>query len=209
MKRKENVMTTIISPKHTQEQFKDGMTQDDKLDVFIESVRGWQIVPAKEMLEKGPVYWDFATLRVVLSYFEMIAKYRDGYVNDRGGQSPCYFKEGLKQVFPNIESWPEDAKTTLLDFVYEKGRCGLYHTAMTLSDILISRDFDFPLALAQVEYTHDDGTRETRHQVHINVRLLVAAIESHFAKLEIELRDKNNSAIRDNFEKRFDFDRKT
>ncbi len=115
----------------------------------------------------------------------------------------------MKQVFPSIECWPENAKTTLLDFVYEKVRCGLYHTAMTLSDILISRDFDFPLQLAQVEYTHDDGTQETRYQVHINVRLLVDSIESHFSRLESELRDKNNAPIRDNFEKRFDFDRKT
>ena len=47
------------------------------------------------------VDWDFATLKVVTSYFEMIAKYRDGF--NQPGQSGEYFKKGLTQVFPEVK----------------------------------------------------------------------------------------------------------
>ncbi len=201
-------MPTIISPKHTQEQFKGGMTLADKIDVYIESVRFWQLQPARRMIEN--VNWDFATMKVVTSYFEMIAKYRDGFA--QVGKSGEYFKKGLSQVFSEIESWDEQARLVLLTWLYEKVRCGLYHAGMILSDVGLSRDFPAPVSFhrhvkTEVGISYTGVRTETSFTIIINVASLVAAIEADFEKYEQELRDDSKVDCRNKFETRFEFDR--
>jgi hypothetical protein len=43
----------FISPKHKYEDFKHGWTLNDKIEVFIARVEGWQLGVAKEMIDKG------------------------------------------------------------------------------------------------------------------------------------------------------------
>lgn len=182
-------------------------TLDDKIEDFIEEVNKWQIAPAKEMLEKGTIDWDFGILKVVMSYFEMIAKYRDGNAEDR--KSGEFFKKGLKQVFPEIENWSVHEKTVVLDWFYRKVRCGLYHAGMTGSAIGIWLDRAFglsPFQLESHETTYDNGRLERTYQININVVLFVAALENDFKKYVSELRDQNNVTARENFQKKFDFD---
>ena len=63
-----------------------------------------------------------------------IHKYRDGYIEEikgrrKGeGKSTHFFKEGLKDVFPDM-SLPEDELVTAV--IYENVRNGLYHAGGT------------------------------------------------------------------------------
>jgi len=79
-------MIFAISPKHTTEDFKNGLNLDDKIDVSIARVEGWQLGVANEMIQKKIPHRKFAILMIVISYFEMIAKYRDGYIEEIKGR---------------------------------------------------------------------------------------------------------------------------
>lgn len=182
------------------------MTLDDKIEVFIEAYKGWKINPAKEMIEKGSADWDFAILDVVMSYFEMIAKHRDG--NTTIADSAKYFKMGLEQVFPELREWKSDHRNTLLDWFYVKVRCGLYHAAGPGSDIGVGRELEVSFKLFALDLKADDGKIERRYRILINPVKLVAAVEKDFDEYAAELRDRSNTPLRTNFEKKFDFDRR-
>src|SRR5437867_2783711 len=121
-------MPLAISPHHFQEDFPNGLSLDQKIEVFVERVRGWQLQPALEMADKIG-HSGFAVLHIVMSYFEAIAKFRDGYCSMY--ESSDYFKKGFIWCFPEINELPIDQRDELLEMLYEKVRCGLYHTGIT------------------------------------------------------------------------------
>jgi hypothetical protein len=191
-------MIFAISPKHTTEDFKNGWNLDDKIDVFIARVEGWQLGVANIMVEKKIPHRKFAILMIIISYFEMIAKYRDGYVEElkgrrKGeGKSAYFFKEGLKDVFPDM-SLPEDELVTAA--IYENVRNGLYHAGGTRSNVLLSDDTPNTI-----------GYNMIIRAIAINPDLLVRELQSHFDRFSRKLRDPANATLRANFEARFDVD---
>jgi hypothetical protein len=125
-------MALTISPKHTTEDFKNGWTLNDKVEVFIERIQGWQLGVAKEIIDKNISNNQFAILHIVMSYFELIAKYRDSFLGkDRSKQ---YFKKGVREVFPDIETEADD----LLNSFYTSVRSGLYHVGRTGSNVILN-----------------------------------------------------------------------
>jgi hypothetical protein len=99
-------MPFAISPIHIADDFKGALSLDEKIEVFIARVNGWQIQLALEMSERDIPHRGFAQLLIISSYFEMIGKYRDGFVGNYN--SFQYFKEGLLFTFPEIS--PDDNK---------------------------------------------------------------------------------------------------
>ena len=128
-------MSIAISPRHTSDDFPHGLKLEDKIEIFIARVEGWHLGPAKAMVEKQIPHRAFALLLIISSYFEMIAKYRDGFAAD--GKSGYYFKAGLKEVFPQM-SIPSNE--SVLDALYTKVRNGLYHAGMTRANVLLTND---------------------------------------------------------------------
>jgi hypothetical protein len=187
-------MKLAISPKHTADDFKDGMTLDQKIEVFIESVRGWHLGVAKEMTDKDIANRAFAQLHIVTSYFEMIAKYREGFIGE--GQSEKHFKKGVQSVFPIIDPWPQNVSDDLLTLLYKKVRNGLYHVGMILPGVILSWDPPFPM-----QYDHQNKV------LIINPNKLIEALQNHFEEYAAELSNPSNVETRINFEKRFDSDR--
>ncbi len=187
-------MKLAISPKHTADDFKHGMTLEDKIEVFAESVKGWQLGVAKEMADKGISNRAFAQLHIITSYFEMIAKYQEGFIGE--GKSKEHFKKGVQTAFPVIDTWPQSVSKNLLDLLYKNVRNGLYHVGMTRPSVILSRDPPFPIQYDDVNKT-----------VIINPDNLVEALQSHFDEYVTNLRDPSNKKLRANFEKRFDSDR--
>ena len=191
-------MIFAISPKHTTEDFKNGWNLDDKIDVFIARVEGWQLGVANTLVEKNIPHRKFAILMIIINYFEMIAKYRDGYVEAikgrrKGeGKSAHFFKEGLKDVFPDM-SLPEDELVT--EAMYENVRNGLYHAGGTRNNVLLSD-----------EIPNTVGYNTITGAIAINPDLLVRELQSHFARFSAKLRDPANTTLRANFEARFDVD---
>jgi hypothetical protein len=181
-------MTYYVSPHYLDDQFGGRYPQnlrfEEKVAVFADSVRGWHLDIA-ELTGKASRHSGFALLSILVSYFEMIAKTRDGVV--RRGQSERYFKEGLGWVFPSLS-----AKDAVLHKFYESIRCGLYHEAGTGSGIVITADPDILMQGST------DGTAIT-----VNPFNLVQPLQDHFSRYVLDLLDPSNTPLRANFEKRF------
>ena len=182
-------MSFAISPEHNLEDFHGELSLNDKIAIFIARVRGWQIQPALRMRETGIPHRGFAQLLIVTSYFEMIGKYRAGFIGE--GDSAKYFKEGLLYTFPDL---PEEEKK-LLDAFYRSVRNGLYHVGMTRPNVII---FDgIPKSF---------GFHEESGAIAISPDRFVEDISIRFDIFADELRDERNGALRSNFAARFDSD---
>jgi len=174
-----------ISPHFSDDHFPGGPSLDDKVAIFADRVRGWQLDIA-DRLQRDVQHSGFAVLSVVVSYFEMIAKYRDGFVG--AGKSEHYFSEGLEWVAPAIRPHGEVRKR-----LYEAVRCGMYHSGTTLHGVILTDDADAALQSSQ------DG-----QTIVINPHRLVPALQDHFSRYVVTLQNASNEAERLNFQKRFD-----
>ncbi len=186
-------MAFAISPKHMSDDFPGGMKLDDKIEVFIARVEGWQLGVAKEMVEKGVSHRGFALLHVVTSYFEMIAKYQAGYVGS--SKSEEYFVAGVRDVFPVLANWPQQFVSNVLDALYGGVRCGLYHAGMVKGKVALSGDLPAPMVYHVGENT-----------VWIDPDKLVDALLAHFAEYADKLRNPGNVDLRTKFQARLDLD---
>jgi len=182
-------MSFAISPKHDAEDFEGNLSIDEKIDIFIARVKGWQIQPAMDMREKQIPHRGFAQLLIVTSYFEMIGKYRAGFLDE--GKSSYYFKEGFLYTFPDL---PEDEKK-LLDTFYRSVRNELYHVGITKPNVII-----FDGIPGSFGYNEDLG------RLALSPDLFVEDIAIRFDSFVKELCDPSNQELRSNFEARFDYD---
>ena len=185
-------MSFAISPVHNLEDFPSGLTLDDKIEVFVARVEGWLLGPAKQMIAMGVGYRGFALLSIVISYFEMIAKYADGFTGER--KSGHYFKEGLQLVFPTMAL--PDAED-ILSALYSRVRNGLYHVGMTKPGVILV-DPDF--GPGSIAYEEAGGTLAVAPDT------LVDDLSIHFKGFVSDLRDPSKQSLRVNFERRFDSD---
>ncbi|HUS83137.1 MAG TPA: hypothetical protein VM013_07805 [Dehalococcoidia bacterium] len=59
------------------ERYPDSLSLEDKIAIFSDGVRGWQLDVADKVLRQDR-HSGFAALSIVISYFEMIARYEGG-----------------------------------------------------------------------------------------------------------------------------------
>ncbi len=201
-------MSWCISPDYKNTDFSLPLSIDDKITIFFDRVDGWQLGIADQCINgrKGPngeiepiPDSGFAVLHIVLSYFEMIAKYQDGFEDT--GESGHYFKKGVYSVFPQFEPESLPIVDSLLDILYSGARCGLYHSGMTDSRIILTGGGDEPIELLVF-----DPQKRGKVKLRINPHLLVPVLRTHLRDYVEQLRDAHNSTLRQNFEKRFDFE---
>lgn len=193
-----------ITPNYEDTDFTWPLNINSKITIFLDRTYGWQLDIADQCINgrKGPKgaiiakpipHSGFAVLHIVLSYFEMIAKYRDGFAKKR--KSEDYFKEGVYFVFPQLKKEPRQIADKLLKALYEGGRCGLYHSGMTDPRIILTGGIDRPMDF-------DEQTSKLM----INPHLLVPALKTHLKDYGKQLQNVKNIRLRQNFEKRFNFD---
>ncbi len=193
-----------ITPNYQDTNFSWPLSIDDKMTIFLDRTDGWQLDIAGQLIngKKGPngkvitkaiPHSGFAVLHIVLSYFEMIAKYQDGFTGR--AKSEYYFKQGVYSVFPQLKTGPSQIVDSLLDVLYSGGRCSLYHSGITDPRIILTYGIKDPMAF--------DAQKST---LVINPHLLPSGLKAHLKDYVKQLRDVNNSVLRENFEKRFDFD---
>lgn len=186
-------MAHAISPHFKNTDFPSGMSLDQKIEVFADRVKGWKLDIAQQCVDNIP-HSGFAVLDIVCSYFEMIAKYQDGFTNDgKIGTSDKYFRKGFENVFPNLSDTSPEIRERILNKLYKDVRCGLYHAGITGPNIELSGDFNFPVAFASQPDI-----------VKINPHRLVPALEQHFQSYIRQLHNHKNEELRKNFETRFD-----
>jgi hypothetical protein len=141
-----SVANQRISPNHMANDFSWPLSLEDKITLFYEQTLGWQLDIADQVINglvtkdgrilRSPIpHSGFASLSIVLSYFEMIAKYRDGFSTN--GRSREYFRKGVHQVFKDWDNIAPACADQLLDLLYESARCGLYHAGTISSKIFL------------------------------------------------------------------------
>ena len=199
-----------ISPSHQDTDFPHPHSLDTKITLFEDRVLGWKLDIADQLIngskEQSPIrHSGYATLDIVVSYFEMIAKYEDGFT---GRKSEEYFKKGVYSVFPEFKNIPPPPQTPLspvgnvvslidvvLDLMYEGIRCGLYHSGITNGKIFLTGEIETPMAFdLQLQ------------MLIVNPHLLVPKLKGHLKDYVERLRDTNNVDLRTKFEVRYDFD---
>ena len=190
-----------ISPNHVDTDFVWPLNLDNKSELFVDRIFGWQLDIADKCINgekdaSGNVTRSeirgsgLATLSIVLSYFETIDTFREGYT---GRKAAKYFKKGVRLVFPELSQQPKTVVDDILNILYSGARCGLYHSSIIRSKILLTGDF--PSAL---------GYNTGHKMLVINPHLLVPALKRHLYSYELELRNPANTRLRRNFEIRYD-----
>jgi hypothetical protein len=179
---------TWISPHFQDIDFPPDMSLDQKIEVFADRVTGWQLDIAQQCADDIP-HSGFAVLHIVCSYFEMIAKFQDGYT--KNDKSETYFRKGFYSVFPNLIN-NSQVLDGFLKKLYKDVRCGLYHAGITGPNIMLSGEFPKGIDFNQANNT-----------IPINPHKLVPNIKKHFQSYVRELRDHQNQQQRNNFETRF------
>ena len=194
-----------ISWKHEHTELDANSSIEKKIEVFRERVWGWQLHVADLAINGGKNHDEtadvqslphsgFTVLQILLSYFEMIARYETG--NNGKDDSRELFVRGIQSVFPVVSTLPYAATRTFLNQFYSNARCGLYHMSMTGSGISIAPT-GTPIAFA-----------DNPPHIVIDPHELAPAMKTHFAAYISRLNDPAEAELRKNFEKRFNHDYK-
>jgi hypothetical protein len=184
-------MTIAISPIHTSADFPDGMTLDNKIDVFAARVEGWQLGIAQTLVDNDIEHSDFAKLHIVLSLFETLGKYKAGFVKD--GESIKHFKLGMEMVYGK----PDQTAKEFINEIYKYIRCGMYHMGLTGSKVLIYNGEDI-----QGTFVFDT----VKDQIIVSPNRLITDLLAGLRRYIVDLKVVQNTGIRKKFEKRFDHD---
>lgn len=172
--------------------FKKWDLDKDKIRLFTEQIRGWQLDIARYLLigdtnKSIPPHEHsaFGALSILVSYFENIARYIEGCENEKNPGD--YFKKGVKYVYADSYIYIDDIVATLL---YKQLRCGLYHVGLSTNKVTLSEDKKTGLFFA------DD-------RVYIAPIKFYNEVCSHFSSYIKSL--GTNKKLRSNFGKRFDW----
>lgn len=184
----------FISRNYTNEDFGGSPTLDQKIEIFEDRIRGWQLDVAKEIRDKlgttggGFESYQFALLALLFSYFEMIGQYLDGVLStDRSKKS---FLRGLKSAFPQFSD--DDGS-----LIYKRIRCGMYHAGIVQHGALLSDRFSEPIRIEQ-----------NPSIVYVNPVRLIDALDHHFSTYIELIKKPENVDERRSFLMVFDQTRK-
>jgi hypothetical protein len=192
-----------ITWKHSDADLVRPLTIEQKIDIFYEQLRGWQLHVADLIANGGyPLdggaevqsipHSDFAVLQICLSYFETIGKYRALATGADGAR----FKAGVKAVLPELQNIPDEVCEKLLDVLYGSARCGLYHNSRTSYGVGVGPT---PNGRA-LAYDPDEEV------LVISSHCLPRALKDHLERYRTELLDPMNSEARRCFVRQFDKD---
>ena len=152
-----------------------------KIGVYEDRVKGW-IIEQAEFVAKNSGS-GFAELLIILSFFEGHAR----YLPDSPSGSGRRFKHVVKKVFPNLEHLAIASR--VLKYLWEDGRCGLYHGGITGDKITISgRGY----AIAVLK-------EDNNYRLDINPGRFVKSVKEYFESFIRELRVKDNKVLRRHF----------
>jgi len=185
-----------ITPYHQAADFRWPLAVEDKITIFSEQTLGWQLDIADTCINgdlPSMRHAGWAVLMIAFSYFEMIAKLKDGYAG-KASKSESYFGAGVVDVFPHVASSPPNERVEMLTILYRSARCGFYHSGMAQGRITISSTYGQSLAF-------DSQSR----WIFINPHRLIPELRDHFRRYVEDLRNPQYTDLRDRFERRFDY----
>ena len=181
-------MTWAISRHYQRDEFPKELTLQDKITIFSDRVRGWQLDPAEQIIDVSH-HAGFIVLYAVMHYFEMIAKFMDGYTGYN--KIGVYFNKGFRDAAPYLLDNKSKLTSKVADKVYKEVRSSLYHTGMIGHGIIINHNIKSAIQIED-------------KSISLNPRMLIHAIERHFNAYMNKLNNPNESELRKNFLARFD-----
>ena len=158
--------------------------------IYEDQVRGWFHDQAR-ILEKNSDHAGFVLLLVSLAYVEGHAIFMRG--KDSRNKSKEFFREGFKDIF-NPQGQTQSVIDQAIDKLYGEVRCGLFHTGMTTSKVVLGR-FDNPVMMVL------DSTGQDVIQIRINPHKTLDQVENHLSAYVTRLRDPKEKELRKNFHK--------
>ncbi len=158
---------------------------DDKILIYERQVKGWFLDCAKKLSDENEDN-DFIVLMICMSYIEGVIQYKKGMSSHR--ISPDMFIKSLKDIYPNENYTDNDLKR-----LYSESRCGLFHNGMVSSNIILKNDFSDAIEINNVGRNGSDDIK-------INPSKLLDDIINHFRQYIFELKNSNNSDLRNNFD---------
>ena len=170
-------------------------TINEKIADFEEAVRIHILDAAQVLLDHVPAF-SLAAVRLMAAYFEIIAKYKDGFAAT--GKSKEYFVRGCRDIIDRLpQARRQRAQTSVedrhLETFYELVRCSLFHGAVPSLRVQLGSSM-YGLVVS------DDG------RLTIDPSNLLPVLRRHFDEYIRKLRDESERDIRNNFEKRWDFE---
>ena len=217
------------------EEFKD-WTIEDKIDLFIDRVRYWQLEIADQIIngykieeEKIPAiaHSEYATLSVLTSYFEMYGKYHEGHTDDTTGARK-HFILGFNLITEQL-GWTREVSIENKEEMKIKRS---FEKSINKEVNLIFRPIDNNVGIGFYEEIrcglYHTGMTSRRVIIweqpspitmmetviedidilllYINPQLLPKALLQHLNIYEKRLRNPKNIELRKNFENRFNHD---
>jgi hypothetical protein len=172
------------------------LTFQDKVTDFSQAVRE-QILDAADVLLATKPGHDLGALRLLVSYFELIAKYEDGYA--KSGLSKHYFVKGCRLVVSrsSIRRGSTPLTDQQLDAFYEIVRCGLAHGATLAQSVWFSGS-NYAFAISA----------DAKHLV-VNPRRILALLRKDLDGYLHTLTDPSATEVRRTFVARWDFEAST
>jgi hypothetical protein len=116
---------------------------------------------------------------ICTAYIEGVQQYMDGESSD--GRSKEVFKKGLNRIFSL------DVEERQLNYYYKHVRCGLFHTGMSGSPVIISDIYS-----NAIDFSEDETIK-------INPKRLLIEIKLDFKQYISNLKDRSNDILRNNF----------
>ncbi len=167
---------------------------ENKIAVFLDRVEGWQLGIAEQVSRiEGS---GFAVLQITLSNFEAFAKYYEGNTEDLTAKDS--FKDGVMLVFPTLDKILDGDVETVLHGLWSGTRCGLYHTSIAAGHIEVG-------SLPHGSHDWFQYDRINR-RIRIDPPRLVKKLQEHLEAYSVQLRNPDNTEVRANFVKRFNYD---
>lgn len=154
---------------------------EEKVRLFQEQIQGWVIDVARDIKQKSIPHADFAILSILLSYFENISKFVEGY--DGRSESRNHFLQGVRLVYP------KKFQKKTIELLYDQARNGLYHVGLTGTKVEL--DCSIPCGLIY-----------QKQRFIICPEKLIKELQNHFDKYISNLKNSSNRSLRKNFEKR-------
>ena len=163
---------------------------EDKITIYEREVNGWFLEHAKRL--KHVENTGFVMLMIAISYIEGVQQYIEGkssnnesWPRNKKGSKKC-FNRGVRRIFAldNVEE-------NMLNNFYDQVRCGLFHTGMTKSKVIIKGS-----TVKIIDFSKED-------RIVINQRKFLNSILKDFQQYIKKLRDIGERQLRENFDKMF------
>ena len=159
---------------------------EEKITVFDERVNVWIFDVCNKIYELSIPHNRFAILKIVVSIFEMIGKHVKGYTGNK--QSFKHFDIGFHGIYH--ESYEKRAS----ELFYKYIRNPIYHSGFVSPNVLITENIPHSFG-----YNKND-------LIKLNIQQLLDDLKAGFNHYISDLRETKNKQLRENFERRFDFE---